>query len=42
MKVPVQLIIGPKDEEAREVSVRTRDGEEKVALDQLAEYLKGF
>lgn len=42
MKVPVQLIIGPKDEEAREVSVRTRDGEEKVAPDQLAEYLKGF
>ena len=42
MKIPVQLIVGPKDKEAREVSVRTQDGEEKVALEQLAEYLKGL
>ncbi|HMQ96322.1 MAG TPA: threonine--tRNA ligase [Candidatus Saccharibacteria bacterium] len=42
MKIPVQLIVGPKDKEAREVSVRTQSGEEKVALDQLAEYLKGL
>jgi threonyl-tRNA synthetase len=42
MKIPVQLIVGPKDKEAREVSVRTQRGEEKVALDQLAEYLKGL
>ena len=42
MKIPVQLIVGPKDAEARQVSVRTQDGEEKVALDQLAEYLKGL
>lgn len=42
MKVPVQLIIGPKDKEAREVSVRTRDGEEKILLSQLAEYLRGL
>lgn len=41
MKVPVQLIIGPKDKEAREVSVRTQGGEEKVQLDQLVDYLKG-
>lgn len=39
MKVPVQLIIGPKDREAREVSVRTQAGESKVALDALAEYV---
>lgn len=39
-KIPVQLIVGPKDQEAREVSVRTQSGEEKVPLDQLAEYLK--
>ena len=38
-KVPVQLIIGPKDMEAREVSVRTRDGESKIALGSLREYL---
>ena len=40
MKIPVQLIVGPKDAEAREVSVRTQAGESKVALDQLANYLK--
>ncbi len=39
MKIPVQLIVGPKDKEAREVSVRTQGGEEKVAFDQLSEYL---
>lgn len=38
-KIPVQLIVGTKDMEAREVSVRTRDGESKVALDSLSEYL---
>ena len=42
MKIPVQLIVGPKDEEAREVSVRTQEGEEKVALGQLAAYLEGL
>lgn len=41
-KIPVQLIVGPKDKDAREVSVRTQAGEEKVALDALAEYLKGL
>ena len=41
-KIPVQLIVGPKDAEAREVSVRTQEGEEKVALDRLGEYLKGL
>lgn len=42
MKVPVQLIIGPKDRDVREVSVRTQAGESKVALDALADYLKGL
>lgn len=42
MKIPVQLIVGPKDKEAREVSVRTQDGEEKVALSELADYLRGL
>ncbi|MEP6710178.1 MAG: His/Gly/Thr/Pro-type tRNA ligase C-terminal domain-containing protein, partial [Candidatus Saccharibacteria bacterium] len=41
-KIPVQLIVGPKDKEAREVSVRTQAGEEKVALDQLSQYLLGL
>lgn len=38
-KIPVQLIVGPKDKEAREVSVRTQSGEEKVALSELKNYL---
>lgn len=42
MKIPVQLIVGPKDMEAREVSVRTQKGEEKVALDALSDYLKAL
>lgn len=41
-KIPVQLIVGPKDKEVREVSVRTQNGEEKVKLADLAEYLKGL
>lgn len=41
-KIPVQLIVGPKDKEAREVSVRTQQGEEKVVLEDLATYLKGL
>lgn len=41
-KIPVQLIVGPKDKEVREVSVRTQAGEEKVALDQLADYLRAL
>jgi len=39
-KIPVQLIVGPQDQEARQVSVRTQKGEEKVALDQLADHLR--
>ena len=42
MKIPVQMIVGGQDKEAREVSVRTQQGEEKIALDQLAQYLKGL
>jgi len=39
-KIPVQLIVGPQDQEAGQVSVRTQAGEEKVALGELADYLK--
>ncbi len=41
-KIPVQLIVGPKDKEAREVSVRTQTGEEKVSLERLSGYLRGL
>jgi threonyl-tRNA synthetase len=41
-KIPVQLIVGPKDKESREVSVRTQSGEEKVQLDALVAYLQAL
>ena len=44
MKIPVQLIIGPKDKENDKVSVRFRKNsefvEEKVALQDLAEFIR--
>lgn len=39
MKIPVQIIVGPKDKEQRVVSVRTQSGEEKIQLIKLAEYI---
>ena len=42
MKIPCALIIGPKDVEAEEVSVRLRDKEEKVALKDLKEFIKNL
>lgn len=42
MKIPVQLIIGPKDQEAHQVSIRAQDGEHKLELDELAEYLRSL
>jgi threonyl-tRNA synthetase len=38
-KVPVQLIIGQKDKDAREVSVRTQTGEQKIKLNELKDYI---
>ncbi len=42
VKIPTQIIVGPKDKEARVVSIRTQAGEEKVPLEKLGEYLKGL
>lgn len=41
-KVPIQLIVGSKDKESREVSVRLQDREEKVQLDHLGEFLRSL
>ena len=41
-KIPAQLIVGQQDKDNREVSVRTQAGEEKVALDNLAEHLRNM
>ncbi len=42
MKIPAVLVLGPKDMEANEVSVRLREKEEKVKLEKLDEYLRGL
>jgi len=42
MKIPVVLIVGPKDVEAGEVSVRMRDSEQKVKLADLKDFLKNL
>ena len=41
-KIPVQLIVGPKDKEQRAVSVRTRDQEQTIALDKLVDFLQQY
>jgi threonyl-tRNA synthetase len=38
-KIPVLIIVGPKDAEEGIVSLRLRDKEEKVKLAKLADYL---
>ena len=39
-KTPVIIIVGPKDVEAHQVSIRTQAGESKVALKELKEYIE--
>jgi threonyl-tRNA synthetase len=41
-KVPMIIIIGPKDMEANQVSIRTQKGESKIQLDDLAKFIKDF
>lgn len=41
-KVPVILIVGPKDEKAHEVSVRKDGKEQKIKLDNIKEFLLGI
>ena len=41
-KIPMQIIVGQKDQEAQEVSVRTRDQETKVKLEQLVDFIKQY
>lgn len=39
VKIPTQIIVGPKDKEARQVSVRTQQGEKTIPLDKLKDYI---
>ena len=40
MKLPCVIVVGPKDVEAEEVSVRLRDSEEEVKLRELKEFIE--
>ena len=42
VKIPVQIIVGPRDKANRQVSVRTQQGETTMPLDELAAYLEGL
>ena len=42
MKIPIQFIIGPKDVVAKGVSIRTANSEEKVKLEDLADYISNY
>ena len=42
VKIPTQIIVGPKDKQARVVSVRTRGGEEQIAIERRADYIRGI
>lgn len=42
MKIPVILVVGPKDVEARTVSVRLKDEEKTVDLKSLGDFLKAL
>ena len=42
MKIPVVLIVGEKDMEAREVSVRLHEKEDKVKLKELTKYIESL
>jgi threonyl-tRNA synthetase len=41
-KIPVVLIIGPKDIAENQVSVRTQEGESKVGVAELKGFLEGL
>lgn len=42
LRIPVQIIVGPKDKEAGQVSIRTKDGESKIKIDELKDFLLNF
>ena len=42
MKIPCVIIVGPKDVESKEVSIRLRDKEEKIKLNKLGDFIRGL
>ncbi len=41
-KIPVQIIIGEKDQKANQISIRTQSGESKIDFDQLEKFVNDF
>ncbi len=39
-KIPILFIVGPKDQEAETISVRTKEGESKIKLSELSGWLE--
>ncbi len=39
MKIPIMMIVGPRDVEAKTISVRTSEGEDSIPLDKLTEWI---
>lgn len=42
MKIPCVIIVGPKDVDGKTVSIRLRDREEKIKIDELADFIRGL
>lgn len=42
MKIPLQIIIGPKDMASRQVSARTKSSEQKIHIDKLIDFIEGL
>ena len=42
MKIPVILIVGPKDKETRTVSLRMKDVEKTIELREIVDFLKNL
>ena len=42
MKIPVIIVVGPKDVEAQTVSLRLKDTEKTIGLVELAKFLENL
>ena len=39
VKIPMQIIVGPRDKANRQVSIRTQNEEKTISLDELLDYI---
>ncbi len=40
MKIPIQIIVGPKDKENRSISIRMQNKEEVISIDKMREFIQ--